>query len=254
MERLRMRALRLVGDRNLELADIPAPAAPGGGEVQIRTRATALNHIDVWGWRGMAFAKRKLPVVVGAEAVGEIAAGVAVTDAACAPLTFATVEHMLFDNACLEPGETVEHNRHARMSGPVRLLRDGERSLVKGACAREIARIEAPDGTTVETISDPPSRPAAAAPGAAGASAGGSTNEGNPMTAGLAGANGDVGMGGAANTVPGDAGVAGAGGSDDPGTVTRGNGPCDIYAGGNTPCVAAYSLVRALSNPYDGPL
>ena len=28
----------------------------------------ALNHIDVWGWRGMAFAKRKLPIVVGAEA------------------------------------------------------------------------------------------------------------------------------------------------------------------------------------------
>jgi NADPH:quinone reductase-like Zn-dependent oxidoreductase len=122
----------------------------------------------------MAFAKRKLPVVVGAEAVGEIAAagdgvtgfkpgelvvpygaltcgvcpacragrdnlcenvnglagfhidgygrdfynwparltikvpaGVSVTDAACAPLTFATVIHMLFDNAKLEAGETV---------------------------------------------------------------------------------------------------------------------------------------------------
>jgi alcohol dehydrogenase len=169
-----MRALRLVGDRNLELAEVEAPSAPAAGEVQIRTRAIALNHIDVWGWRGMAFAKRKLPVVVGAEAVGEIAAvgegvggfkpgdpvvpygaltcgqcaackagrdnlcenvhglagfhvdgyardlynwparlaipvphGVAVTDAACAPLTFATVEHMLFDNAKLLPGETV---------------------------------------------------------------------------------------------------------------------------------------------------
>lgn len=169
-----MRALRLVGDRNLELAEVEAPPAPGAGEVQIRTRAIALNHIDVWWWRGMAFAKRKLPVVVGAEAVGEIAAfgegvtgfqagdlvvpygaltcgeckacregrenlcekvnglagfhidgyaqdlynwpgrltikvpaGVAVTAAACAPLTFATVEHMLFDNAKLQPGETV---------------------------------------------------------------------------------------------------------------------------------------------------
>jgi NADPH:quinone reductase-like Zn-dependent oxidoreductase len=169
-----MRALRLVGDRNLELAEVEAPPAPGPGEVQIRTRAIALNHIDVWGWRGMAFAKRKLPVVVGAEAVGEIAAvgegvsgfkpgdlvvpygaltcgqceackvgrdnlcenvnglagfhvdgyardlynwparlaipvpkGIDVSAAACAPLTFATVEHMLFDNAKLLPGETV---------------------------------------------------------------------------------------------------------------------------------------------------
>jgi alcohol dehydrogenase len=169
-----MRALRLVGDRKLELAEVDAPPPPAAGEVQIKSRAIALNHIDVWGWRGMAFAKRKLPVVVGAEAVGEIAAtgdgvsefragdlvvpygaltcgvcaacragrdnlcdnvnglagfhidgyardlynwparlaikvptGVAVSDAACAPLTFATVEHMLFDNAKLEPGETV---------------------------------------------------------------------------------------------------------------------------------------------------
>jgi NADPH:quinone reductase-like Zn-dependent oxidoreductase len=169
-----MRALRLVGDRNLELAEAEEPPAPAAGEVQIKTRAIALNHIDVWGWRGMAFAKRKLPVVVGAESVGEITAlgegvsglnagdlvapygaytcgeckpcregrdnlcenvqglagfhvdgfardrynwparlvipvpaNVAVTDAACAPLTFATVEHMLFDNAKLEPGETV---------------------------------------------------------------------------------------------------------------------------------------------------
>jgi alcohol dehydrogenase len=169
-----MRALRLVSDRHLELAEVDAPAPPAAGEVQIRTRAIALNHIDVWGWRGMAFAKRKYPLVVGAEAVGEIAAvgssvnslkvgdlvapygalvcghckacrggrdnlcenvagvmgfhvdgfardlfnfperlaikvpaGVAVRDAACAPLTFATVEHMLFDNARLEAGETV---------------------------------------------------------------------------------------------------------------------------------------------------
>jgi alcohol dehydrogenase len=169
-----MRALRLVGDRKLELAEADSPPPPAAGEVQIKTLAIALNHIDVWGWRGMAFAKRKLPVVVGAEAVGEIVAtgdgvsefgrgdlvvpygaltcgvcaacrsgrdnlcenvnglagfhidgyardlynwpsrlaikvpaGVAVSDAACAPLTFATVEHMLFDNAKLEAGETV---------------------------------------------------------------------------------------------------------------------------------------------------
>jgi len=169
-----MRALRLVADRKLEIAEIDPPPPPGDGEVQIKTRAIALNHIDVWGWRGMAFAKRKLPLVVGAEATGEVAAvaagvkGFAVGDpvtpygaltcgkckaclegrdnlcevvngvagfhvdgfardlynhparlvvkapkaispseAACAPLTFATVVHMLFDNARLAAGETV---------------------------------------------------------------------------------------------------------------------------------------------------
>ena len=169
-----MRALTLVADRKLELADVPAPPPPGPGEVQVRVKAVALNHLDLWGFRGMAFAKRKLPIVVGAEAAGEIAAvgpevstfkpgdpvvmygaltcgqckacregrdnlcenvggimgfhldgfarelvnmparlvipvppGVAMRDAACAPIGFATVQHMLFDNAKLEPGETV---------------------------------------------------------------------------------------------------------------------------------------------------
>ena len=169
-----MRALTLVADRELELQEAPQPPAPGAGEVQIRVRGVALNHIDVWGWRGMAFAKRRLPLVVGAEAAGEIAAvgpdvtgfrvgdrvamygaltcgecracregrdnlcenvggilgfhvdgfardllnlparlvirvpdGVEFRDAACAPIAFSTVEHMLFDNAKLAPGETI---------------------------------------------------------------------------------------------------------------------------------------------------
>jgi alcohol dehydrogenase len=169
-----MRALTLVSDRKLELRDVPPPPPPGTGEVQIRVKAVALNHIDVWGWRGMAFAKRQLPLVVGAEAAGEITAvgpdvtsfkpgdpvvmygaitcghckacregrdnlcenvagimgfhidgfarelvtmparlvipaprSVAFRDAACAPIAFSTVQHMLFDNAKLEPGETV---------------------------------------------------------------------------------------------------------------------------------------------------
>jgi alcohol dehydrogenase len=169
-----MRALTLVADRKLEVGDIPPPPAPAAGDVQIRVRAVALNHIDVWGYRGMAFAKRKLPLVVGAEAAGEIAAvgsdagtfkpgdrvvmygaltcgacracregrdnlcedvagimgfhvdgfarelvnlparltisvpdGVSLRDAACAPVAFSTVEHMLFDNARLAPGETI---------------------------------------------------------------------------------------------------------------------------------------------------
>jgi alcohol dehydrogenase len=169
-----MRALMLVADRKLDLADLPSPAAPASGEVQVKVRAVALNHLDLWGYRGMAFARRKLPLVVGVEAAGEIAAigpdvaafkpgdrvvmygaltcgtckacregrdnlcenvggimgfhidgfardlvnmparlvipvpnGVAWRDAACAPIAFATVQHMLFDNAKLEPGESV---------------------------------------------------------------------------------------------------------------------------------------------------
>jgi alcohol dehydrogenase len=69
-----MRQLQLIGDRKLELVEVPEPAAPAEGEVQVRIKAVALNHLDVWGFRGMAFTKRKLPLVVGAEASAEIAA------------------------------------------------------------------------------------------------------------------------------------------------------------------------------------
>ncbi|KPF96746.1 NADPH:quinone oxidoreductase [Rhodopseudomonas sp. AAP120] len=169
-----MRALTLVADRDLVVADLPPPPPPAAGEVQIRIAAVALNHIDVWGYRGMAFVKRKLPIAVGAEASGTIEAvgdgvtrfkpgqkvvmygaltcghckacqegrdnlcenvggligfhvdgfarelmniaerlvipvpdGVELRDAACAPIAFSTVQHMLFDNAKLQPGETV---------------------------------------------------------------------------------------------------------------------------------------------------
>src|SRR5467141_2623227 len=105
-----MRALTRVADRKIELADIPAPPPPQAGEVQVRVKAVGLNHLDLWGFRGMAFVKRKLPLVVGAEAAGGITAvgaGISMRDAACAPIAFATVEHMLFDNAKLQPGETI---------------------------------------------------------------------------------------------------------------------------------------------------
>src|SRR5262245_59373713 len=69
-----MRALTLVADRKLDLADLPSPEAPAPGEVQVKVRAVALNHLDLWGYRGMAFARRKLPLVVGVEAAGEISA------------------------------------------------------------------------------------------------------------------------------------------------------------------------------------
>ena len=69
-----IRALQLLGDRQVALADRAAPAAPGPDEVQLRVRAVGLNHIDVWGFRGMAFAKRLYPLTVGAEASCEVAA------------------------------------------------------------------------------------------------------------------------------------------------------------------------------------
>ena len=64
-----MRALQLFGDRDLRLADIDAPPPPAPARFRSAS-AVGLNHIDVWGFRGMAFAKRKLPLVVGAEASG----------------------------------------------------------------------------------------------------------------------------------------------------------------------------------------
>jgi non-reducing end alpha-L-arabinofuranosidase len=38
------------------------------------------------------------------------------------------------------------------------------------------------------------------------------------------------------------------------GSPARPQGPCDIYAAANTPCVAAHSTTRALSAAYNGPL
>ena len=40
-----VRALQLLGDRKLELTAIPAPPPPAAGEVQIATKAVALNHL-----------------------------------------------------------------------------------------------------------------------------------------------------------------------------------------------------------------
>jgi alcohol dehydrogenase len=46
-------------------------------------------------------------VNIEARLVIPVPAGVSMRDAACAPIAFATVEHMLFDNAKLQPGETI---------------------------------------------------------------------------------------------------------------------------------------------------
>jgi non-reducing end alpha-L-arabinofuranosidase len=63
-------------------------------------------------------------------------------------------------------------------------------------------------------------------------------------TGGMPATGGRVGTGGA----PGTGGATGSGGA------ARAQGPCDIYAAAGAPCAAAYSMVRALSRSYTGPL
>jgi NADPH:quinone reductase-like Zn-dependent oxidoreductase len=169
-----IRALQMLSDTELALRSIDPPPAPGPGEVQLRVHFVGINHIDVFGLRGMAFAKRLYPLSVGAEAACEVVAigegvmnvapgdrvvpfsaytcgqcrqclrgrdnlcenvlgirgfhvdgwaqditnhparlmvkipdAVTMQDAACVAVAYSTVEHMLFDNAQLEPGETI---------------------------------------------------------------------------------------------------------------------------------------------------
>ena len=69
-----MRAIHIVAERGARIVEIDPPGPPAPSEVRVRIGAVALNHIDVWGWRGMAFARRRLPIVAGAEAAGTIEA------------------------------------------------------------------------------------------------------------------------------------------------------------------------------------
>ncbi len=75
---------------------------------------------------------------------------------------------------------------------------------------------------------------------------GGTDATGAPQqTGGAAGTGTALGSGGTIGG-GGSGGAGGAGGST--------SGPCDIYASGNTPCVAAHSTVRALTGAYGGNL
>jgi NADPH:quinone reductase-like Zn-dependent oxidoreductase len=169
-----MRALQLVDKQRLALRELALPARPAPGHARVRMAFMTLNHLDLFGYRGMAFARRTLPVTVGAEGVGfvedvaqgadrdvigqavaiypsvfcgrcpaclagrenlcadspgvmgfhcdgvaaeyvdvpprmlvPVPQGVPMEMAACAPVTFATVHHMLIDNARLMAGETL---------------------------------------------------------------------------------------------------------------------------------------------------
>lgn len=71
-----MKAVQLTafgGPENLVLRDVPEPVA-GPGEVILRVRACALNHLDLWVRAGLPAAKVKLPHILGCDVAGEIAA------------------------------------------------------------------------------------------------------------------------------------------------------------------------------------
>jgi alcohol dehydrogenase len=69
-----MKALRLVESGRLVVEQVPEPTAPGVGEALVRIECATLNHLDLYGYRGMAFANRTLPITVGVEAAGVVEA------------------------------------------------------------------------------------------------------------------------------------------------------------------------------------
>lgn len=61
------------GPEVLELRDLPSPE-PGHGEVRLRIRAAALNHLDIWVRRGHPGLRVPLPFVPGSDMAGEVQA------------------------------------------------------------------------------------------------------------------------------------------------------------------------------------
>ena len=76
------RVSRHGGPEALEWGDWPDPVA-GPGEVMVRVRACALNHLDLWLRNGVPGHRFPLPLVPGSEIAGDVAAvGAGVTDLA----------------------------------------------------------------------------------------------------------------------------------------------------------------------------
>ena len=70
------------GPENLEFTTVPDPL-PGPGEVLLRVRACALNHLDLWIRDGLPSAKVATPFILGCDVAGEVAAlGTGVKDVA----------------------------------------------------------------------------------------------------------------------------------------------------------------------------
>ncbi len=61
------------GPENLEFATVPDPA-PGPGEVLLRVRACALNHLDLWIRAGLPSAKITAPFILGCDVAGDVVA------------------------------------------------------------------------------------------------------------------------------------------------------------------------------------
>src|SRR3989338_5590001 len=62
-----------MSDRNLESATLPDPVA-NSGEILLRVRACALNHLDIWIRNGLPGSKVKTPHVLGSDVAGEVSA------------------------------------------------------------------------------------------------------------------------------------------------------------------------------------
>jgi NADPH:quinone reductase-like Zn-dependent oxidoreductase len=60
------------GPEVLEYREVPRPEA-GPGEVLVRVRACALNHLDLWSRRGLPGIRFPLPLIPGSDIDGEIA-------------------------------------------------------------------------------------------------------------------------------------------------------------------------------------
>src|SRR4051812_46588373 len=59
------------GPEVLKPATVPDPV-PGEGEVLLRVRACALNHLDLWIRQGLPSAKTKPPFILGCDVAGEV--------------------------------------------------------------------------------------------------------------------------------------------------------------------------------------
>jgi NADPH:quinone reductase-like Zn-dependent oxidoreductase len=76
------RVSRHGGPEALEWGEWPDPS-PGPGEVTVRVRACALNHLDLWLRNGVPGHRFPLPLIPGSEVAGDVAAtGAGVTDLA----------------------------------------------------------------------------------------------------------------------------------------------------------------------------
>jgi NADPH:quinone reductase-like Zn-dependent oxidoreductase len=67
----------------LAVEDVPAPTIQHGGDVLVRLRAAALNHLDLWTLRGLPGLSLAFPHILGGDGAGEVeAVGADVTAAA----------------------------------------------------------------------------------------------------------------------------------------------------------------------------